>query len=353
MQLTASHLSGRYLFLGSRLQKESWRCAVFCWTVGPCKWTTCFMPKVSKCFHVTSTPFFMLAVPYQHASNPVLGADQGGIERGGGPSPASTTSCMHLVSISKFHPPRAIVSNKNHKQDNVSEFVGNLCELEGPRCLNRSTLGWGTLRVGLYGCNLHAAKCVKMSEAKTTSTIAGDETVLVSWELLKGLRLRDKCRCEGTYCYCFLSCINFVSYVDFPYWPLRHFLRFCCCNIRTSPASTTSCMHLVSISKFHPPRAIVSNKNHKQDNVSQFVGHLCELEGPRCLNRSTLGWGTLRVGLYGCNLHAAKCVKMSEAKTTSTIAGDETVLVSWELLKGLRLRDKCRCEGTYCYCFLI
>ena len=136
------------------------------------------------------------------------------------------TSCMHLVSISKFHPPRAIVSNKSHKQDNVSQFVGNLCELEGPRCLNRSTLGWGTLRVGLYGCNLHAAKCVKMSKAKTTSTIAGDETVLVSWELLKGLRLRDKCRCEGTYCYCFLSCIHFVSYVDFPYWPLRHFLRF-------------------------------------------------------------------------------------------------------------------------------
>ena len=221
-------------------------------------------------------------------------------------SPASTTSCMHLVSISKFHPPRAIVSNKNHKQDNVSQFVGNLCELEGPRCLNRSTLGWGTLRVGLYRCKRNRP--------------------CVSWELLKGLRLRDKCRCEGTYCYCFLSCIHFVSYVDFPYWPLRHFLRFCCCNIRTSPASTTSCMHLVSISKFHPPRAIVS-KNHKQDNVSQFVGNLCELEGPRCLNRSTLGWGTLRVGLYGCNFHAAKCVKMSEAKTTSTIAGDETVLV--------------------------
>ena len=123
-----------------------------------------------------------------------------------------------------------------------------------------------------------------------------------------------------------ISCIHFVSYVDFPYWPLRHFLRFCCCNIRTSPASTTSCMHLVSISKFHPPRAIVSNKNHKQDNVSQFVGNLCELEGPRCLNRSTLGWGTLRVGLYRCNLHAAKCVKMSEAKTTSRIAGDKPSL---------------------------
>ena len=124
-----------------------------------------------------------------------------------------------------------------------------------------------------------------------------------------------------------ISCIHFASYVDFPHWPLHHFLRFCCCNIRNSPASTTSCMHLVSISKFHPPCAIVSNKNHKQDNVSQFVGNLCELEGPRCLNRSTLGCGALRVGLYGCNLHAAKCVKMSEAKTTSTIAGEETVLV--------------------------
>ena len=86
-----------------------------------------------------------------------------------------------------------------------------------------------------------------------------------------------------------ISCINFVSYVDFLYWPLRHFLRFCCCIIRTSPASTTSCMHLVSISKFHPTCAIVSNKNHKKDNVSQFVSNLCELEGPRCLNRSTLG----------------------------------------------------------------
>ena len=72
-----------------------------------------------------------------------------------------------------------------------------------------------------------------------------------------------------------ISCIHFVSYVDFPYWPPRHFLRF----FRTSPASTTSCVHLVSISKFHPPRAIVSTKNHKQDNASQFVGNLCELRG--------------------------------------------------------------------------
>ena len=86
-----------------------------------------------------------------------------------------------------------------------------------------------------------------------------------------------------------ISCIHFTSHVDFPHWPLHHFLRFCCCNIRTSPASTTSCMHLVSISTFHPPCAIVSNRNHKPDNASQFVGQLCELEGPRCLNRWTLG----------------------------------------------------------------
>ena len=94
-----------------------------------------------------------------------------------------------------------------------------------------------------------------------------------------------------------ISCIHFASYVDFPHWPLHHFLRFCCCNVRTSSASTTSCMHLVSISEFHPPCAIDSSKNHKQDNVSQFVGQLCELEGPRCLNRWTPGWGTLRVGI--------------------------------------------------------
>ena len=31
-----------------------------------------------------------------------------------------------------------------------------------------------------------------------------------------------------------ISCIDFTSYVDFPHWPLHHFLRFCCCNIRTS-----------------------------------------------------------------------------------------------------------------------
>ena len=40
-----------------------------------------------------------------------------------------------------------------------------------------------------------------------------------------------------------------------PHWPLHHFLCFCCFNIRTSLAPTTSCMHLVSISKFHPPCA--------------------------------------------------------------------------------------------------
>jgi len=45
------------------------------------------MPKVSTCFHVSSTPFFVYAVPYQHASNPFLGADQGGIEGGGGGGP--------------------------------------------------------------------------------------------------------------------------------------------------------------------------------------------------------------------------------------------------------------------------
>ena len=52
-----------------------------------------------------------------------------------------------------------------------------------------------------------------------------------------------------------ISCIHFASYVDFPHWPLHHFLRIYCFNTGTSPASTTSCMHLVSVSKFPPPCA--------------------------------------------------------------------------------------------------
>ena len=41
------------------------------------------MPKVSTCFHVTSTPFFVLAVPYQHASTRTRGESKGGGEGGG------------------------------------------------------------------------------------------------------------------------------------------------------------------------------------------------------------------------------------------------------------------------------
>ena len=52
-----------------------------------------------------------------------------------------------------------------------------------------------------------------------------------------------------------ISCIHFASYVGFPQWPLHHFLRFYCFNTGTSPASTTSCIHLVSVSKFPAPRA--------------------------------------------------------------------------------------------------
>ena len=52
-----------------------------------------------------------------------------------------------------------------------------------------------------------------------------------------------------------ISCIHFASYVDFPHWPLHHFLCFSCFNTGTSPASTTSCMHLASVSKFPPPCA--------------------------------------------------------------------------------------------------
>ena len=60
-----------------------------------------------------------------------------------------------------------------------------------------------------------------------------------------------------------ISCIHFASYVDFPHWPLHHFLRFYCFNTWTSPASTTSCMHLVSVSKF--PRPCARSKKRARD----------------------------------------------------------------------------------------
>ena len=78
-----------------------------------------------------------------------------------------------------------------------------------------------------------------------------------------------------------ISCIHFASYVDFPHWPLHHFLRFHCFNTGTSPASATSCMHLVSVSKFpHPvpgpkkrarvPKQKAPRSKNIQPNVSAY-----------------------------------------------------------------------------------
>ena len=67
-----------------------------------------------------------------------------------------------------------------------------------------------------------------------------------------------------------ISCIHVASYVDFPHWPLHHFLRFYCFNTGTSLASTTSCMHLVSVSKFPPSCARSKNVHGIQPNVSAY-----------------------------------------------------------------------------------
>ena len=77
-----------------------------------------------------------------------------------------------------------------------------------------------------------------------------------------------------------ISCIHFASYVDFPHRPLRHFLRFYCFNTGTSPASTTSCMHLVSVSKSPPcarskksvrvPKKKAPRSKNIQPNVSAY-----------------------------------------------------------------------------------
>ena len=68
-----------------------------------------------------------------------------------------------------------------------------------------------------------------------------------------------------------ISCIHCASYVDFPHWPPHHFLRFYCFNTGTSPASTTSCMHLVSVPKnsSHPVPG-QKNVHGTQPNVSAY-----------------------------------------------------------------------------------
>ena len=98
------------------------------------EWTTCFMPKVSTCFPVTSTPFFMLAVPYQHASNPFLGADQGGIEWGG-----RAPYVRHLEAISQAKKLWINTNQKAAKQTIGAKWTQLIPPASGRNRLSRKT----------------------------------------------------------------------------------------------------------------------------------------------------------------------------------------------------------------------
>ena len=128
---------------------------------------------------------------------------------------------MHLVSISKFPPPSSGIHFRVPKIPPAS------------------------LSIFLHACILMYLHFVSMSRLHPSSL----NNFLRSSCFNIELSLPPMCPS--------ISCIHFASYVNFPHWPLRHFLRFYCFNTGTSPASTTSCMHLVSVSvsKFPPPFA--------------------------------------------------------------------------------------------------
>ena len=45
-----------------------------------------------------------------------------------------------------------------------------------------------------------------------------------------------------------ISCIHFASYVDFPHWPLHHFLRFHCFNTGTNFPGISNFLHASCLS---------------------------------------------------------------------------------------------------------
>ena len=135
----------------------------------------------------------------------------------------STPSCMHPVSISKFRPPGA--------SQLLPAFIFGSQKFPLPLPLS-----------AFFACIFMYLHLVSVSRLHPSSL----NNFLLSSCFNIELSLPPLCLS--------ISCIHCASYVDFPHWPL-HLLRFCCFNIRTSPASTTSCMHLVSISKLPPPCA--------------------------------------------------------------------------------------------------
>ena len=102
-----------------------------------------------------------------------------------------------------------------------------------------------------------------------------------------------------------ISCIHFASYVDFPHWPLHHFLRFYCFNTGTSPASTTSCTHLVSVSKFPPPCArskkCTGSKLH--DRRPQTVGGFKKCFGEQGQRHEIAATGVMSISAKSATDH--------------------------------------------------
>ena len=123
-----------------------------------------------------------------------------------------TSSCMHLVSISKFPPPSSGIQFRVPKIPPAS------------------------LSIFLHACILMYLHFVSMSRLHPSSL----NNFLRSSCFNIELSLSPMCPS--------ISCIHFASYVNFPHWPLRHFLRFYCFQYRNFPGISNflhaSCLSL-------------------------------------------------------------------------------------------------------------
>ena len=135
----------------------------------------------------------------------------------------SIPSCMHLVSISKFPAPSSGIHFRVPKIPPASLSIF---------CMY--------LHVSSFRFNVYRLHPLSLNNFLRSSCF--------------NIELSLSPMCPS------ISCIHFASYVDFPHWPLQHFLRFSCFNTVTSRGSTTSCMHLASVLYLNSPRPVPGPK---------------------------------------------------------------------------------------------
>ena len=124
----------------------------------------------------------------------------------------STPSCMHLVSISKFPPPSSGIHFRVPKIPlRLSAFFACIFMYLHFVSMSRPRLHPSSLN------NFLRSSCFNIE-----------------------LSLSPMCPS--------ISCVHFASYIDFPHWPLHHFLRFLLFQCWNFPAGINNFLHASCLS---------------------------------------------------------------------------------------------------------